>query len=302
MIGHQIKQHADALNAALATMLDARRDAVPQRLWEAMRYSLLAGGKRVRPALMHECLRACGGSQDIMSTAMSIECLHTYSLIHDDLPCMDDDDLRRGMPTCHRQFDEATAILAADALQTLSFELLAAQPSSADVRIDLIRRLAHAAGDAGMVGGQALDMEATDMEATDVHADAAGASGVDAVEKIHVMKTGALLRYSCEAGALLAGSDAVKLGACSGFGEAVGLLFQITDDILDATASSEALGKSAGKDAAQGKATYVSLLGLEQAKLKAADTHRSALEAAALLGEDGKSLQDFATYIMERGQ
>ncbi|MDQ6966843.1 MAG: polyprenyl synthetase family protein, partial [Mariprofundaceae bacterium] len=176
--------------------------------------------------------------------------------------------------------------------QALSFELLAAQPSSAEIRIDLIRRLAIAAGDAGMVGGQALDMQT----------DAAGASGVQEVETIHTMKTGALLRYSCEAGALLAGADARKQEACSKFGEAIGLLFQITDDILDATASSEALGKSAGKDAAQGKATYVSLLGLEQAKQKAADTHCTALEAAGFLGEDGKSLQNFATYIMERGQ
>jgi len=296
MIAQQIRQHADALNTALEMMLHARRGVVPQRLWEAMRYSLLAGGKRVRPALMLECFRACGGAPDIkgdiMPAAMSIECLHTYSLIHDDLPCMDDDDLRRGMPTCHRQFDEATAILAADALQALSFELLADQPSPADMRIDLIRRLAIAAGDAGMVGGQAMDMEA----------DAAGVSGVQEVETIHRMKTGALLRYSCEAGALLAGADARMQQACSSFGEAIGLLFQITDDILDATASSEALGKSAGKDAAQGKATYVSLLGLEQAKQKAADTHRTALEAAGLLGEDGKPLQDFSTYIMERGQ
>jgi len=306
MIAQQIRQHADALNTALEMMLKSRREMVPQRLWQAMHYSLMAGGKRVRPALMLECFRACGGTPDIkgdiMPAAMSIECLHTYSLIHDDLPCMDDDDLRRGMPTCHRQFDEATAILAADALQTLSFELLAAQPSSADIRIDLIRRLAIAAGDAGMVGGQAMDMEATDLQTTNLQADAAGASGVQEVETIHRMKTGALLRYSCEAGALLAGADARMQQACSSFGEAIGLLFQITDDILDATASSETLGKSAGKDAAQGKATYVSLLGLEQAKQKAADTHRTALEAAGLLGEDGKPLQDFATYIMERGQ
>lgn len=302
MIGQQIKQHAAHLNAALDAMLQERRGTVPQRLWEAMHYSLMAGGKRVRPALMRQCLRACGGAQDIMPAAMSIECLHTYSLIHDDLPCMDNDDLRRGMPTCHRKFDEATAILAADALQALSFELLASQAAAAEVRIDLVRRLALAAGDVGMVGGQALDMEATDMEATDMQADAAGVSGVQEVERIHGMKTGALLRYSCEAGALLAGADDRMVGACSIYGEAVGLLFQITDDILDATASSEDLGKSAGKDAAQGKATYVSLLGLDLARQKASATHRAALEAAALLGEHGKSLQAFATYIMERGQ
>lgn len=292
MIGQQIRQYADALNAALAAMLDARRDAAPQRLWEAMRYSLLAGGKRVRPALMVECLRACGGTQDIMPAAMSIECMHTYSLIHDDLPSMDNDDLRRGMPTCHRRFDEATAILAADALQALSFELLAGQPASTGVRLSLIQRLAAASGDAGMVGGQVLDMQA----------DAAGVSGLPEVERIHAMKTGALLRYSCEAGAMLAGAGEGAVSACCRFGDAVGLLFQITDDILDATASSQMLGKSAGKDAAQGKATYVSLLGLAQARATAGATHCAALEAAGYLGKNGKDLQAFATYIMERGQ
>ena len=292
MIGERIKKHAGAVNAALEAMLATRRDGVPQALWAAMRYSLMGGGKRVRPALMLECLAACGGSQDIMPAAMSIECMHTYSLIHDDLPCMDNDDLRRGRPTCHRRFDEATAILAADALQALSFELLASQPADAQVRVELMRRLAIAAGDAGMVGGQALDMQA----------EAESVAGVHEVEHIHSLKTGALLRYSCEAGAWLAGADAHGIDACSTYGTALGLLFQITDDILDATASSEMLGKSAGKDAAQGKATYVSLLGLEQAYAYAGRTHCAALEAASLLGETGKPLQDFATYIMERGQ
>jgi geranylgeranyl pyrophosphate synthase len=223
---------------------------------------------------------------------MSIECMHTYSLIHDDLPSMDNDDLRRGRPTCHRRFDEATAILAADALQALSFELLAGQVAESDIRADLVVRLARAAGAEGMVGGQALDMQA----------EAGSISAVGEVEQIHSMKTGALLRYSCEAGALLAGADAPGVDACSKYGSAVGLLFQITDDILDATASSQELGKSAGKDAAQSKATYVSLLGIDQARAFAGQTHRAALEAAGLLGEDGNTLKDFATYIMERGQ
>lgn len=292
MIRQRIRQHADGLNAALEHMLQARRQAVPQILWEAMRYSLLAGGKRVRPALMLECLAACGGRQEIMPAAMSIECMHTYSLIHDDRPSMDNDDLRRGMPTCHRRFDEATAILAADALQAMSFELLAEQDALPGTKLELIRRLSLAAGAEGMVGGQVLDMQA----------EAGRVEGVADVERIHTMKTGALLRYSCEAGALLAGADAERVEACSRFGSAVGLLFQIADDILDATASSEALGKSAGKDAAQSKATYVSLLGLDGAGEFARRTHATALEAAGLLGEDGKALQAFATYIMERGQ
>jgi len=292
VINKRIRQHADTVNAALESMLEARREAVPQVLWSAMQYSLLAGGKRVRPALMLESFAACGGSGDILPAALSIECMHTYSLIHDDLPSMDNDDLRRGRPTCHRRFDEATAILAADALQALSFELLAGQPADAAGRVDLIRRLAMAAGAAGMVGGQVLDMQAESESVVDIRE----------VEHIHSLKTGALLRYSCEAGALLAGADAHAVEACSRYGIAVGLLFQITDDMLDATASSEALGKSAGKDAAQSKATYVSLLGLEQAAAFARRTHGAALEAAELLGEDGNSLRDFATYIMERGQ
>jgi len=293
MINKQIQQHANAVNAALDAMLSARRDSIPGVLWEAMHYSLMAGGKRVRPALMLESYAACGGrSRDILPAAMSIECMHTYSLIHDDLPSMDNDDLRRGRPTCHRRFDEATAILAADALQALSFELLAGLSVEAEVCVQLMLRLARASGGEGMVGGQVLDMQA----------EAGSVAGVKAVELIHNMKTGALLRYSCEAGALLAGADVHRVVACSTYGEAVGLLFQISDDILDATVSSEVLGKSAGKDAAQGKATYVSLLGLEQAREYAGQTHRAALEAASLLGEDGRSLKDFATYIMERGQ
>lgn len=297
MINKQILRHADAVNAALEGMLKARQDVVPHTLWSAMQYSLMAGGKRIRPALMLECLTACGGGQDIMPAAMSIECMHTYSLIHDDLPSMDNDDLRRGRPTCHRRFDEATAILAADALQALSFELLAEQRAEAEVRTQLILRLARASGAEGMVGGQALDMQATDMQA-----EAKSVTDVLEVEQIHSMKTGALLRYSCESGALLAGADARVVDACSRYGSAVGLLFQIADDILDATASSETLGKSAGKDAAQSKATYVSLLGLEQARSFAGQTHRVALEAADRLGEDGNTLKDFATYIMERDQ
>ncbi|MDQ6971964.1 MAG: polyprenyl synthetase family protein [Mariprofundaceae bacterium] len=280
------------MNAALQMMLDKKKAGIPELLWSAMQYSLLAGGKRVRPVLMLECFAACGGQQDILSAAMSIECMHTYSLIHDDLPSMDNDDLRRGKPTCHRRFDEATAILAADALQSLSFELLAVQRGDNNLRISLIQALAQASGGAGMVGGQVLDMQA----------EAGRVENVDEVEHIHALKTGALLRYSCEAGALLAGADAVQLEICSSYGRAVGLLFQIADDMLDATASSEALGKSAGKDAAQHKATYVSLLGLKGARELAEQAHGKALEAASLLGEHGDILKQLATYIMEREQ
>jgi geranylgeranyl pyrophosphate synthase len=286
--------HAKRTESALDTMLKARARVVPERLLSAMHYSLMAGGKRVRPALLLECFKACGGSQfdRTLPAAMSIECMHTYSLIHDDLPCMDDDDLRRGMPTCHRRFDEATAVLAADALQALSFELLTEMDCAEATALNLIRSLAIASGCQGMVGGQMMDMEA----------DSSGVDDVLEVERIHLQKTGALLRWCCEAGCHLAGGSETELDACSRYGKAVGLLFQIADDILDATASTEALGKSAGKDAAQQKATYVSLLGLERARELAQEMHDLAIEACSSFGDRGAHLRQLATYIMERGQ
>jgi len=286
----RLKQHAEGVNAALDTMLRMRRKCIPERLWEAMRYSLMAGGKRIRPVLMLECFSACGGTGGMLPAAMSIECMHTYSLIHDDLPCMDNDDLRRGKPTCHKQFDEATAVLAADALQSLSFTLLTELDASADLRITLVKKLALAAGAQGMVGGQMLDMLAEEKTVQDVLE----------VERIHVHKTGELLRYCCEAGAMLAQADTIRVDACSRYGKAVGLLFQIADDILDATQSSETLGKSAGKDAVQHKATYVSLLGLDRAREVADEMCGLAVEALAPLGEDGAYLKALAAYILER--
>ena len=289
-----LEAHAEHLNRALEQLLATKRGAVPERLWDAMSYSLLAGGKRIRPALILECYRACGGSnfESVMPAALSIESMHTYSLIHDDLPCMDDDDLRRGMATCHKQFDEATAILAADALQALSFELLAASGLAIETRIELVKRLAIASGAQGMVGGQMLDMEA----------EADGVKGVLEVERIHLHKTGALLRYCCEAGALLAGSTLEQLKACSRYGKAVGLLFQIADDILDATATSDELGKSVGKDRAQNKATYVSQAGLDKARELAEEMRDIALEACEPLGSEGKQLQALAHYIYGRNR
>ncbi len=285
-----LDQHAVETNVALDTMLAARGKCVPGRLRDAMRYSLMAGGKRIRPSLMLECFFACRGKGDIMPAMMSIECMHTYSLIHDDLPCMDDDDLRRGRLTCHKQFDEASAILAADALQCLSFELLMEVDASADLRMQLISHLALAAGAQGMVGGQMLDMLAEEETVRDVLE----------VERIHLRKTGDLLRYCCEAGAMLACADTVKIEACCRYGKAVGLLFQIADDILDATGSGEALGKSPGKDVAQHKATYVSLLGLERAREIADEMRCLAVEALAPLGDNGAHLVELATYIRER--
>ncbi len=291
-----LSAHAGAVELALTQALHDRAVAVPEQLLTAMRYSLLAGGKRVRPALLLESYLACGGSglQDAIPAAVAIECMHTYSLIHDDLPCMDNDDLRRGMPTCHRKFDEATAILAGDALQALSFGMLANADWPAEMARELSRRMALAAGCQGMVGGQMMDM----LE----ESSAVKASDILAVERIHVHKTGALICWCTEAGAILSGAGPAMQDACSRYGKAVGLLFQIADDILDATASSDALGKSAGKDAAQHKATYVSILGLERARELAGEMCDLALEACAPMQDKGEHLCTLAKYILERGK
>ncbi len=288
--------HAGRVERALTRALDARAPAVPEQLLAAMRYSLLAGGKRVRPALVLEVYLACGGEQpdDAMPAALAIECMHTYSLIHDDLPCMDNDDLRRGMPTCHKKFDVATAVLAGDALQALSFALLTQADWDESLVVALSRKMALAAGCQGMVGGQMMDM----LE----ESSAVKTSEILAVERIHVHKTGALICWCCEAGALLAGAERNIQDACVRYGKAVGLLFQIADDILDATASSEALGKSAGKDAEQHKATYVSILGLERARELAGEMCDLALEACEPLAERGEHLRELAHYILERGK
>jgi len=293
-----LTEHAADVSVALIGMLAKRESVVAEELLAAMSYSLLAGGKRVRPALLLESYRACGGRdiERVMPAALAIECIHTYSLIHDDLPCMDDDDLRRGNPTCHKQFDEATAILAADALQALAFELVAAMDVEAELRCSIMHSLALASGCQGMVGGQVLDMQAEH--------DAGGGKHMELlqVERIHLHKTGALLHWCCEAGAMLAGADSRQLDACSRFGKSVGLLFQIADDILDVTASSEALGKSAGKDAEQNKATYVSLLGLQRSRELADEMRDIALDACQPLAEEGSQLKSLAHYILGRGQ
>jgi len=287
-----LRQHAARINTALERMLLDIQPDIPERLWQAMHYSLMAGGKRIRPALMLECHNTCGGSNDIMPAAMAVECMHTYSLIHDDLPCMDDDDLRRGLPTSHRQFDEATAILAADALQALAFALTARVDAPGALIGILVERLALAAGAQGMVGGQMLDMLA----------EARAIQDIAQVERIHRLKTGAILRYCCEAGAMLAQADTERTAACARYGSAIGLLFQVADDILDATSTRTTLGKSAGKDAAQHKATYVSILGLESARESCRQLLEQALEAMEPLGDSAANLRALAQYILERRQ
>ncbi|MDQ6961798.1 MAG: polyprenyl synthetase family protein [Mariprofundaceae bacterium] len=286
-----LQQRQQQIELALSAMMQKRQTRIPQTLWKAMHYSLMAGGKRIRPALMLEVYQACGGKGDIMPVAMSVECMHSYSLIHDDLPCMDDDHLRRGIPTCHVAFDEATAVLAGDSLHTLSFELLSEMTVDKDLTPSLVQKMAVAAGAQGMGGGQVLDIEAegrVDLDLLDV-------------ERIHIHKTGMLLRYCCEAGALLAKAEPEVAHACARYGEAVGLLFQIADDILDATATDAELGKSAGKDQAQEKSTYVSILGIEQAQEKLQEMLEIALEALEPLEEKAaQPLVLLANYIVSR--
>ena len=252
--------------------------ARPARLLEAMRYGVLGGGKRLRPFLVVETARAFGlegvGPRRV---GAAIECVHGYSLIHDDLPAMDDDDLRRGRPTVHRAFDEATAILAGDGLLTLAFEIVARPETAPDagVRAELCAGLARASGLAGMVGGQMLDIAAES---------ATSPLGLDAISLLQAMKTGALLRFSVEAGAIVAGAPAKARAALLRYGEALGKAFQVADDLLDAEGDTSALGKRAGKDAERNKATFVSALGLEGAR---ATRDRLVDEAQRALDETG---------------
>ena len=262
------------------------------RLFDAMRYSLLIGGKRVRPLLVYAAAEAAGGadSEALDHTACALEFVHTYSLVHDDLPAMDDDDLRRGSPTCHRAFDEATAILAGDGLQSRAFELLSNLPAtSAETRLALVRTLAAAAGPRGMVGGQAIDLAAVRQRIELPH-----------LEAMHRLKTGALIRAAVRAGAQLAGADTAQLAALDDYAAAIGLSFQVQDDILDLTADTATLGKQQGADAARDKPTYPALLGLDGARAKAQTLHREALAAVAGFGPAAERLRQLSAYIVER--
>ncbi len=261
----------------------------PQSLRDAIRWSLFGGGKHFRPALLIAAGRAFGADDDkLKRTAAAVEMLHTYSLIHDDLPSMDDDELRRGRATCHKKFGEATAILAGDALQALAFQVIANDTNlSVTTRMDLVSGMAKAASQ--MVVGQQLDLEAEGKEIS-----------FEGVEQIHRNKTGALIRFSAEAGAIIGGADPANLTAISNYGERLGLLFQITDDLLDITRTTEQLGKTAGKDIAADKATYPSLYGIEQTRVLASQTHRDALSAIESLGDRAAKLRQIAEFIISR--
>jgi geranylgeranyl pyrophosphate synthase len=267
-------------------------DAAPARLHAAMRYSVFAGGKRLRPALVLAACRACGGADAACAPGMAaVELLHTYTLIHDDLPAMDDDDLRRGRPTCHKAFDEATAILAGDALQAQAFA------AAATLGAPAVAALARAAGSVGVVGGQQEDLDAEGLG----HAGTGDRAGdVALLERIHRGKTAALIRASCQLGGLAAGAGPAALAALVAYGEALGLAFQIADDVLDATASAEALGKTPGKDAKAGKLTYVACYGLDGARAQARRRGDEALAALAPFGAAGGDLAALARFAVER--
>jgi len=268
----------------------------PARVLNAMRYGALGGGKRLRPFLTIETARALGAvGAPALRAGSAIECVHCYSLVHDDLPAMDDDDLRRGRPTAHKAFDEATAILAGDGLLTLAFDILAdpATHTNAEVRVSLCLGLARAAGLGGMVGGQMLDIEA-ETAATPLE---------DAeIRRLQAMKTGALLCFSVEAGAIVAGADSQRRAALLRYGEALGSAFQVADDILDAEATSEQLGKRAGKDADRNKGTFVSIHGLDGAKHLRDGFVTKALAALDEAGfrTEGDILRESARFVAAR--
>jgi farnesyl diphosphate synthase len=265
-----------------------------EKLHQAMRYGLLIGGKRMRPYLAYITGEALGASlDDIDGIAAALECIHAYSLMHDDLPAMDDDDLRRGQPTCHKAFDEATAILAGDSLQTLAFDILANHNFSQAIKpkqIKLIQQLVSASGYQGMCGGQALDLSATNRKID-----------LEELEKLHSLKTGALLQASVLMSAECAPQVTEKAkDALTKYAQLIGLAYQVQDDIIDITSTEEQLGKPIGSDLAANKSTYPALLGLEGAQQKAENLFQQALQALTSLPYNTQSLAEFATFIVKR--
>jgi len=275
----------DYLNQFLSTL-------PADRLRQAMAYSVFNGGKRIRPALCYAAAEIFGPITELTHRACAaLELIHAYSLVHDDLPAMDDDDLRRGQPTCHIAFDEATAILAGDALQTLAFEVLTnPRPDAANIQLQLVHLLATASGGRGMVLGQSLDLGAVDK-----------ALSYSELETMHRYKTGALINVSIQMGAVSSGlAETVELTTLSCYGQAIGLAFQIKDDILDVESSTEILGKTQGADGLLNKPTYTSILGMDGAKTKLREAHQTAIAAADSFGERGVMLRHIADFIVER--
>lgn len=263
----------------------------PQRLFEAIRWSVFAGGKRFRPALVFAAGKTFGAAPEkLLKTAAAIEMIHAYSLIHDDLPAMDDDRLRRGRETCHIKFDEATAILAGDRLQTLAFQAIAGdQNLPSEIRVRLIGELADAA--AKMVDGQQFDLEAEGKTIS-----------IEEIEAIHQNKTGAMICAAARAGAIIAEAGEMNLEAVSAYASSLGLLFQITDDLLDVTQTTEVLGKTAGKDVSAEKATYPAFYGIEETRALAAKVHAEAIAALNQIDKNTDLLRDLVSYILRRNK
>ncbi len=296
-MSNALKEYFSLCQSRVERALDERLPnelILPQRLHQAMRYSVLEGGKRMRPMLTYCAGKALGIAQEALDgPACAVEFIHVYSLIHDDLPAMDDDDLRRGKATCHVAFDEATAILAGDALQALAFEVLAHDPSinaTAEGRLKMIVALTKASGSQGMVGGQAIDLESVGRQLT-----------LPELENMHIHKTGALIRASVTM-ATLAKSDVDALVATKldNYAKCIGLSFQVKDDILDEESDTATLGKTQGKDKDNNKPTYPALLGMAGAKQKALELHEMALDNLSAFGAEADLLRDLSLYIIQR--
>jgi geranylgeranyl pyrophosphate synthase len=291
-LADRVPLYQQRIEVVLARALEIEGGATP-RLLEAMRYSTLAGGKRVRPVLVYATGEALGAPLELLdSPAAAVELIHVYSLVHDDLPAMDNDDLRRGRPTCHRAFDEATAILVGDSLQALAFEVLAHAPATlpATARLEMLRVLADAIGTRGMAGGQAIDLESVKQDLTE-----------GALERMHRQKTGALIQASVLLGAISAGvQNAPERTALAEFGAEIGLAFQIQDDILDVEGTTQSLGKRAGADADRVKPTYPSVLGLAKSRALALARRDQAIAALSPLGPRFAHLAEFAHFLVSR--
>jgi geranylgeranyl pyrophosphate synthase len=293
-----LEQKTVQVNRAIARMLDATDDMHP-RIAEAMRYTLEAPGKRIRAAMVLFCCEVVAGktNKNAEITAAAIEMVHTYSLIHDDLPAMDDDDFRRGRPSCHKQFDEATAILTGDALLTFAFELLAKKITDSKISAQLVAALASAAGGAGMVGGQMADLLAENVHS---QLKTQNSKLKTSLKYIHTNKTAKMFEAACAMGAISGGATKSQIKHLADYGLKIGLGFQIADDILDITAATEQLGKTAGKDAAQGKLTYPALVGLEKSKQLAQKITDDAIAALKIFGKNADTLRRLAGTMIAR--
>jgi geranylgeranyl diphosphate synthase type II len=291
MLTQTLEEGRKLADAALERLLPAASER-PTSIHQAMRHSVFAGGKRIRPILCMEAGRAVAGSlpQGIEDLGAALEMLHTYSLIHDDLPALDNDDLRRGRPTCHKVFGEAIAILAGDALQTQAYEVLSRLACPAEARVRVIEEIARGTGTVnGMIGGQVVDLEAEHTK-----------PDAETLEYIHRSKTAALITASTVTGGIYAGASSEQINQLRFFGQAIGLAFQIVDDILDLTQTSQQLGKTAGKDVASEKATYPALFGLGESRQRAATLLHSACQAVENLNSRANVLKDLARFLIER--